>query len=187
MGKAMTGFGDSASLAVEQGRRASDGATIRGVVTIECFDWEGKLKWVDTNHNIVVNVGLQHILDVTFENITQATEWYVGLKDGGTPAAGDTMASHGTWVEYENYSEGTRPAFNDTRTGQQIDNAGNKAAFSINGSGGTVGGAFICDENTKGGTTGTLMCAEDASEGDRSVVSGDTINVSYTITASDVL
>jgi hypothetical protein len=44
-----------------------------------------------------------------------------------------------------------------------------------------VGGAFLTSDNTKGGTTGTLFSAADFSApGDRSVVNGDTLNVTYT-------
>jgi hypothetical protein len=44
-----------------------------------------------------------------------------------------------------------------------------------------VGGAFLTSNNTKGGTTGTLFSAVDFSApGDRSVVSGDTLTVTYT-------
>jgi hypothetical protein len=44
-----------------------------------------------------------------------------------------------------------------------------------------VGGAFLTSNNTKGGTTGILFSAADfQAPGDRSVVSGDTITVTYT-------
>jgi hypothetical protein len=44
-----------------------------------------------------------------------------------------------------------------------------------------VGGAFLISNNTKGGTTGVLFSASDfQAPGDRSVVSGDTIVVTYT-------
>jgi len=44
----------------------------------------------------------------------------------------------------------------------------------------TVGGAFLTSNNTTLGTTGTLFSAADfQSPGDRSVVSGDVISVTY--------
>jgi hypothetical protein len=47
----------------------------------------------------------------------------------------------------------------------------------------TVGGAFLC--SVASGTSGTLFSAADfQSPGDRSVVSGDTINVSYSLSVS---
>jgi hypothetical protein len=53
--------------------------------------------------------------------------------------------------------------------------------YSINATQ-TVGGAFLISNSTKGGSTGTLYSASDfTSPGDRSVVSGDTLNVTYTL------
>jgi hypothetical protein len=60
-----------------------------------------------------------------------------------------------------------------------ISNSGSPAVYTINGTT-TVGGAFLTSDNTKSGTTGTLFSAVDFSApGDRAVVSGDTITVSY--------
>jgi hypothetical protein len=60
-----------------------------------------------------------------------------------------------------------------------ISNSASVAVFSINGTV-TVAGAFLTSNNTKGGTTGILFSASDfQSPGDRAVVSGDTLNVTY--------
>jgi hypothetical protein len=54
------------------------------------------------------------------------------------------------------------------------------ATFTINATV-TVGGAFLTSDNTKGGTSGVLFSAADfESPGDRAVVSGDTVTVTYT-------
>jgi hypothetical protein len=67
-----------------------------------------------------------------------------------------------------------------------ITNSGSVAVFSVNGTT-TVGGAFLTSDNTKGGTTGILFSASDfTSPGDRSVVSGDTLNVTYTFSLDAV-
>jgi hypothetical protein len=58
--------------------------------------------------------------------------------------------------------------------------------YTINGTT-TVGGAFLISNNTKGGTTGILFSAADfAAPGDRSVVSGDTLTVTYTFSLDAV-
>jgi len=54
--------------------------------------------------------------------------------------------------------------------------------FTINGTA-TVAGAFITSSNTKSGTTGTLYGAVDFSSS-RSVISGDTLTVTVTLTAA---
>ncbi len=153
---------------------------------VECFKPDGTLRWEFEEHNLVVNVGLQHILDILFVSATtQIDPWYVGLTaTTPSPAAADTMASHAGWTEFEDYSEGTRQAYVDVRSAQSVTNAASKAVFSID-SGGTVGGAFLTSDNTKGGSSGTLLSAVAATEGNRVVVSGDTINATYTFGAAD--
>jgi hypothetical protein len=82
------------------------------------------------------------------------------------------------------YSNATRPAatFGTATTADPsvISNSASPAAFTINATA-TVGGAFLISNSTKSGTTGILFSASDfQSPGDRSVASGDTLNVTYT-------
>lgn len=158
-----------------------------GVFTVQCFDKDGNLKWAEENHNLVVNVGLQDMNTKYFSGSGYTAVWYIGLYGSGStnnPAAGDTMASHIGWTEVTAYSQATRPAvtFGTATTADPsvITNSASPATFSINGTT-TVGGAFLTSNNTKGGTTGILFSASDfQSPGDRSVVNGDTLTVTYT-------
>jgi hypothetical protein len=158
-----------------------------GVFKIQCIDKDGNLKWEAESHNLVVNQGLQSMNAVYFSSGTQITTWYIGLygaASSNNPAAGDTMASHAGWTEETGYSNANRPTctFGTATTADPsvITNSGSPAAFNINASA-TIGGAFLTSNNTKGGTTGTLFSAADfAAPGDRSVVNGDTLNVTYT-------
>jgi hypothetical protein len=60
-----------------------------------------------------------------------------------------------------------------------IDNSGSVAVFSMNATT-TIAGAFLTTDDTKGGTSGTLFSVSNfTSPGDRAVVSGDTLNVTY--------
>lgn len=152
---------------------------------IECFDADGNFKWKSEFDNLVVTEGLNDSLDKHFKGSTYTAAWYVFLTDG-TPsfAAGDTMASHAGWAEVTDYSESNRPTLSlGTVSAGSVDNSASKAQFSINGTA-TVGGAGICTNNTKGGSTGTLYGGGAFSEGDRSVVNGDVLNVTVTLTAS---
>jgi len=157
-----------------------------GVFTIKCFDKDGKLKWESQDHNLVVNVGLKDMNEKYFTGSSYTAAWYLGLygaASSNNPAASDTMSSHAGWTEVTAYSEATRPqcTFGTSTTADPsvISNSASVAVFSINGTT-TVGGAFLTTSNTKGGTTGTLFSAADfQSPGDRSVVSGDTLNVTY--------
>lgn len=170
------------------GSRPEESALAVGKFTVQCFDKDGNLKWESEAKNLVVNVGLQYMCGTALTSVTQITTWYLGLYGAGStnnPAAGDTMASHAGWTEVTAYSNATRPACTfataTTANPSVATNSASVAAFNINGSA-TVGGAFLTSNNTKGGTTGTLFSAADFSApGDRSVVNGDTLNVTYTM------
>jgi hypothetical protein len=55
--------------------------------------------------------------------------------------------------------------------------------FTINANA-TIAGAFITTSSTKAGTTGTLLSVGNFTVGDRGLVSGDTLNVTYTFSAT---
>jgi hypothetical protein len=158
---------------------------LRNHFVVECRDNEGNLKWVDEFDNLVVNAGLDDSLDKHLKGSTYTAAWYVGLTDG-TPtfAPGDTMGSHAGWVEVTDYDEATREVLTlGAVSGQSVNNSASKASFAINSSV-TVGGAFVTSVNTKGGGTGILYGGGAFTGGDRSVVSGDTLNVTVTCTAA---
>ena len=166
---------------------SAEGAKATGKYTVECYDKDGNLKWTAETPNLVVNVGLQYMAGSALTSTSQITTWYLGLYGSGStnsPAAGDTMSSHIGWTEVTAYSESTRPtasfAAATNANPSVVTNTASKAVFTINGTT-TVGGAFLTSNNTKGGSTGTLFSAADFSApGDRSVVSGDILNVTYT-------
>ena len=179
---------DVASSSLIAGGSAADSTSAKGVYKIQCHDKDGNLKWEDEAPNLVVNEGLQDMNAKYFTGTTYTAAWYLGLYGSGatnSPAAGDTMASHAGWTEVTAYSQATRPACTfgtpTTANPSVATNSASPASFSINGTT-TVGGAFVTSNNTKGGTTGTLYSAADFSApGDRSVVSGDTLSVTYTL------
>lgn len=157
-----------------------------GVFHVQCFDKDGNLKWEDQMHNLVVNQGLQDMNTRYFKGSAYTAAFYLGLVAGpgsGTAyAAADTLASHAGWTEFTNYS-GSRKAvtFGTATTADPsvIGNSGSPAQFSITGGGGTVAGAFLC--TVASGTSGVLFSEADfQSPGDRVVVAGDTLNVTYT-------
>ena len=153
----------------------------------ECRDKDGNLKWTAEGDNLVVNAGLQYMAGTALSNsAAQITTWYVGLYGAAasnTPAAGDTMSSHTGWNEIDCYSDANRPTATfapaTNANPSVVTNTSNKAVFNIDTTA-TVGGAFLTSNNTILGTSGTLFSAADfQSPGDRSVVSGDVLSVSY--------
>jgi len=178
---------DHVSSGLIAGTKSGEQAQATGVYYVECHDKDGKLKWSADSKNLVVNAGLAYMAGTALTSVTQITTWYIGLYGAGasnTPAAGDTMSSHAGWTEVVPYSNATRVAATfvtaTTANPSVVTNAASPATFNINATS-TVGGAFLTSGSAKSGTTGTLFSAADfSSPGDRSVVSGDVISVTYT-------
>jgi hypothetical protein len=173
----------SAGLVARTG--ADSGARAGGVFHVECFDKDGNLKWKTSEHNLVVNQGLQDMNTQYFKGSTYTASFFLGLitgpGSGTTFAAADTLASK-AWTEYTDYS-GARKAvtFGTATTADPsiISNSASPSSFTISGAGGVIAGAFLCTVSS--GTSGVLFSESDfQSPGDRTVVSGDTLNVTYT-------
>jgi hypothetical protein len=179
---------DTVSAGLVAGTRSTETALALGQFNFECIGADGKVKWTGAVPNLVVNTGLAYMAGTALTSVTQITTWYIGLYGAAAsnnPAAGDTMASHAGWTEVVPYSNATRvtPTFVTATTANPsvVTNTASPASFSINATS-TVGGAFLTSGSAKSGTTGTLFSASDfTSPGDRSVVSGDTLNVTYTL------
>jgi len=156
---------------------------LKNIWEVVCRDSEGNEKWREVNKNLVTTVGLNHVLSSTLDGATQITAWYVGLKAAGSAAAGDTMASHSGWTEVVAYSQAVRQTLTlGTAAAGSIDNTASKATYSINGTA-TVAGAFINSNSAKSGTAGTLYGVVDFGSS-RAVISGDTLEVTVTLTAA---
>ena len=178
---------DVVSSGLTCGTKTGEAAQATGMYHVECRDKDGNLKWTAESKNLVVNAGLAYMAGTALTSVAQITTWYLGLYGAGasnTPAAGDTMSSHAGWTEVTDYSNSTRVSATfvtaTTANPSVVTNTASPAVFNINGTT-TVGGAFLTSGSAKGGTTGTLFSAADfGSPGDRSVVSGDTLSVTYT-------
>lgn len=179
---------DTVASSLIAGSSATESASAKGVYKIQCHDKDGNLKWEDEAPNLVVNGGLQDMNAKYFTGSAYTATWYLGLYGAAAsnnPAATDTMSSHGGWTEVTAYSQATRPACTfgtpTTANPSVATNSASPATYSINATT-TIGGAFLTSNSTKGGSTGTLYSAADfSSPGDRSVVSGDTLSVTYTL------
>jgi len=155
------------------------GLDLANIWKVTCLDKNGNVKWEEEKKNLIVTEGLNHILDVTFHADTQVTTWYIGLKGSGTPAAGDTMASHSSWSEITDYS-GDRKEWTEGAASSGSMTNSSSVDFSITGTA-TIAGAFLNTAST--GTAGTLYGVVDFSSA-RSVISGDTLQVTVTVTAA---
>lgn len=153
---------------------------------VECYDKHGNLKWKDTIKNLVVDEGLDDVLDKYLKGSTYTAAHYVGLTDG-TPtfAAADDMTTHGGWTEVQLYDEAVRQtAVWGTVSSKSVDNSASKAVFTISTNATTIGGCFLCTNSTKGGTTGILYGGGAFTAGDKLLDDDDVLNVTVTASAA---
>jgi len=152
-----------------------EGQIVRGGEVIEEF----------ADSNLVVNEGLNKLLDVMFHADTQISTWYLGLFEGNyTPTATLTAGTvAATATECTAYDEAARPQYNEAAaSAQSITNSGNRATFTFNATK-SVYGAFLISNSTKGGTVGTLFAAARFSTA-KNVEAADELLLTYTFDAA---
>lgn len=184
-GKAKVGANFGAEIKKHEGM--VQGARVAGRWHVRCKDPEGKIKWEEEYSNIVVNEGLDDLLDTALNGATQNSTWFIGLINSTSPsfAGADVMTSHAGWTESTNYSAGTRPKWQSgTVSGQSIDNSTTVASVTV-ASTGKFGGAFLVSISNKGSSTGGLLYAEGAFASVRQGSSGDTLEITATFTTAD--
>lgn len=151
----------------------------RGRFRYTIRDKDGKIKATGAFPNAATTAGRNLMLNVMFRGTAASTTWYGGLIDNAgfsALAAADTMASHSGWLESTVYSNATRPAWSPGAASGALLTAA-IATFNINAAA-TLYGVFVVDNNTKGGTTGTLW-ATGAFDATLAVVNTDTLDVTY--------
>lgn len=173
---------DNLSASMIAGAKFDNSMEIHGRYIVECLDNDGNIKWSDTIDNLITTVGRNDMLDRYLSGSSWSTGTVLmGLKGTGTPVAGDTMASHASWSELNiSASSGARQSVTLGSASSGSKGTSSAVAFSITGSG-TVAGVFIVigGNATNNNTTGVLFSVGDFASS-RSVVNGDTLNVTYT-------
>jgi hypothetical protein len=178
---------DQFGASVQKSGELEGRAGLGGVFHIQCHDKDGNLKWEDSSHNLVVNEGLKDLNDKYFSGSGYSATWYLGLVNASPSpsyAAGDTLASHAGWAETTAYSGNRKAVTFGAATladPSVISNTAVPSQFSMNGTV-TVAGAFLASVDT--GTSGILFSVSSfQSPGDRNVVNGDTLSVTYQFSA----
>lgn len=147
----------------------------------------GGQKWVEDWHNIVVNQGLDELLNQTLAAQTQITAWYVALFEANYTILSSTTAANFTANATEStaYSESTRQAWtaNAATSTQSVTNSSSKATFSINATK-TIYGAALLSASAKSATSGKMYAGGQFASS-RAVVSGDSLLVQATFTSAD--
>jgi hypothetical protein len=137
--------------------------------------------------NLVVNEGLDHVLNTVFHGGTPVGTWYLALFEGNyTPIATVTAATiAAASTESTAYDEATRPAYDEAASSaQSITNSASKATFTMNATK-TIYGAFLASNNVKGSTSGVLFSAARFAAA-KSVVASDQLLLTYTFNASSI-
>lgn len=173
------------------GRDAEQRFKVRQIGVAECYNADGTLAWRSGLHvegkNGVTTAGINNLLNVYFGATSKAAAWYMGLISNSgysALASADTIASHAGWTEEtSNYSQATRPQWTPaSASGGAVSNS-SSVDFTITGSV-TVKGVFIVNESTKGGSSGTLWATALFTSGDQALVNGQTLKVTYTLSAT---
>jgi hypothetical protein len=175
-------LGDKAKFNMDRMRIFTAGLQLWGVYTLEHVR-DGEEIGFYVAKNDVTTLGLSHILDVQFHGTTQVATWYLGLIDsaGFTALAdGDTLASHGGWSEFTNYT-GNRQEWTEGAAVSGVMTNAATVDFAITGSG-TIKGLFL--SSVASGTSGVLWSTALFSGGsEATVVASDTLKLTYTINA----
>lgn len=185
---------DRFDASVTRGGDHTETITLHGRYDMECRGPDGALKWAETIDNIVCTLGKNVALDAFLAGAAYTvTGPFMGLISSTSftaVSASDTMASHSGWLEA---GATNAPTYTSPRKtcAWAAASGGSKAlsaalSFAITGTG-TVQGAFLTYStgavSTIDSTTGTLLSAGVFTGGAKAVSSGDTVNVSYTMSA----
>jgi hypothetical protein len=185
-------------------RSVQDAQVIRSITHFEKFLLEGEfhlehyregvLIWKEDFKNTVMTIGKNLVLDTVLAGSAYTTVGpFMGLISSASfsaISAADTSASHAGWLEagVANAPTYTIPrktvVFSAASAGVKATSAA--LVFAITGTG-TVKGCAIWTGtgalSTIANTAGTLLSAGLFTGGDRPVLNGDTINVSYSLAA----
>jgi len=149
------------------------------------------LSTMEHDPNIVVNQGLDYLLDAAMANGTVKPNWYVGIFKGNyTPTATTTAQDINTAatevVATTDVVQTVRPAWtNAAVSGQSITNSANAAAYEANATI-TVYGAFLVSSSAmaNGISTDRLLAASRFGA-PRELIATDALNVTYTLNIAD--
>jgi len=138
-----------------------------------------------SDENLIVDEGLNSILNVQLSGNTQITTWYLGVFEGNyTPLASvDAATITSASTESTAYDAATRVEWVDVAsTAKSITNSASRASFVFNATK-TIYGAFLVSASAKSATTGTLFSAARFATA-KTVDSGDELLLTYTVTSA---
>lgn len=180
-----------ADAVVIRGAKDVEEVSLTGKYVAQCFDVNGNLKWEEKFDNLVTTQGKNHLLNTYLAGSSYTAKVFLGLISSTAYSAvstADTANSHAGWTEFSGYTQSARvaPTFSAAASGSK--STASAAVFSIN-SANTIKGTFLMANTgtgsaaTKGGYSGSLYSAGLFTGGDKTIASGDVVNVTYTASA----
>ena len=183
----------TADATVTRGAGAEEEIHVKGRYDVECIGPNGEVKWRDAIENVVMTGGKNFAFDTFLAGSAYTVVGpFMGLISsvsyGAGPVAGDTMTSHPGWTEAGGINAPSYTAPRKTCVWSAA-SGGSKSlsaalAFGMTGTG-TVKGCFLVFGagalSTIDNTAGTLWSAGLFTAGDKTVASGDTVNVTYSV------
>ena len=153
-----------------------------GRYDFELLDKSGIVIATRSCPNLVVTEGANHLWDVALGGVTPVDPWYVGLINSTpTPSivAGDTLASHGGWVELVPATDytGNRQAFVDAASTARTKTASSNAVFPILTTKTIYGACLVSVATTDIG----VLFSAGAFSSPLPVINGNTVNVIYSV------
>lgn len=136
--------------------------------------------------NLIVDEGLQLLLDTNFNSASAITAWFVFLYSGNVSPVNTWTAANVTAnsTEFTNYTQSTRVAWTSNGAASigpnSVSNSSSTAQFTINTGGGTVWGAGLVSASAKSATTGKLNSAAKFAAS-RTLLAADNLNIGYTV------
>lgn len=176
---------DTCSAVVRRGGHSQETAHAWGNFEVVCTGPDGQVRWIEFVKNQVVNEGKNYILDNSLAGSAFTT---TGPKMSLVTNTGfsaytstDTYGTHTGWADSTAYTARQAVTWAAASGGTK---AANSVSFSITASDTVRGCAMYFTVNTTPANTAAassiLLSAGDFTGGNKSVGSGDTIQVSYT-------
>ena len=155
---------------------------LSSVYKFDCYRGD-KLVWTETKENLVVDTGLELAMDCIFGDIETPT-FYVGLIGNNSDIYPEDTASSHSFEEFIGTNGNSRPMANFVKgdyVGHTFTYVSENSQFMI-GAPGTIYGAFLITEGTKGSNMGVLYGASIMGSS-KAVMPGDALLVTITVSA----
>ena len=158
---------------------------LAGKYIAELRDADGVLKEAFEVDNIVVDEGLNNVLNAALRNSGAQTAWYLGLYAGAyTPVATEIAATVAASAhEFVGYTGGARPQWRPAAAAAKaVTSAAQPAVFTFNANA-SINGAFLISSSQLSGTSGVLMSIA-AFGSAKAVTAGDQLTLTYVMSAA---